>query len=175
MASVNVAVDITLTAASTKIPQFWDHKIILQEATRPQGQWNDLFKGRRSKKNTYHTYQTNYKVTLQSIHFSPCPGLPHVTTLAQVSPNLKFHSHCHSLQGLVKVAPCFIMLYSSLYSESQCFKTLKAWYLTFYSTWTGQNSARGPEQQKADETHNLCNLQDQQSLFKWWNLQPPSQ
>ncbi len=149
MASVNVAVDITLTAASTKIPQFWDHKIILQEATRPQGHRNDLFKGRRSKKNTYHTYQTNYKVTLQSIHFSPCPGLPHVTTLAQVSPNLKFHSHCHSLQGLVKVAPCFIHLYTLKASAS------KHWRL---DTW--------PSTQ----------LEPVRATKSWWNtlfMQPP--
>lgn len=33
----------------------------------------------------------------------------------------------------VKVAPCFIHVYACLHSESQCFKTLKAWYLTFYS------------------------------------------
>lgn len=192
MASVNVAVDITLKAASTKIPQFWDHKIILQEAARPQGhrkvrrEWPLQTKKVKGKQHIIHIIHIRPTKMLQYVTMHckafishPALGFPTSRPWPRYLQTCHFtvtaiHSRDWSRQNLNHWSLCegCTMLYT-------CLRMLTFWKRVLQNTeglisdllltWTSQNLA------KADEVQNLCNLQNQQSLFKWRNLQPLSQ
>lgn len=181
MASVNVAVDITLKAASRKIPQFWDHKIILQEAARPQGhrkvrrEWPLQMKKVKGKQHIIHIIHirpTKMLHMLQCIAKHSFLTLPWASPRHDPGPGISKPVISQSLPFTPGIGQGCTMLYT-------CLRMLTFWKPVLQNTeglisdllltWTSQNSA------KADEIHNLCNFQNQQSLFKWWNLQPLSQ